>query len=169
MVRVGSYDSTNVALADYNKNSVDILAPADNAVNSSAAAAKLSGAVSQLIANSGSKSDANSTDWWTALSTTVINIDDVITLTDEQLNGLSAGDQKAIDEFMRPLGEYLQSAIDQLQTELSTDENSQALLELIGSALKLTDLSAYSTDINLDGNQSDINDLWNELWNDLGE
>jgi hypothetical protein len=167
MVRVGSYSADQTSpSANYGKSQVDVLAPATDAAGPSAAAAEMAGVVSKLIASS---AGGKSTDWWTALSTTVINIDDVITLTDDQLNGIASGDSAAIDEFMRPLRGYLQSAIDQLQTELDGSADSQTLLDLLESALNLTDLSAYTTDIDLGGNPSDINDFWDELWGDLGE
>ncbi|MFA5270152.1 MAG: hypothetical protein WC400_00845 [Patescibacteria group bacterium] len=169
MVRVGSYEVAQAASANYDKDRVDILAPADDAAEASVATAKLSGAVSQLIANSSSdQTDVSSTDWWTTLSTTVVNVDDVITLTDEQLSGIVGGDTAAINEFMQPLVKYLEEALGQLELGVDGSEDNQALIDLLGSAIDLTDLSLYSTDINLGTDQS-MSDFWDELWEDLDE
>ncbi|MBN2585310.1 hypothetical protein JXA59_01520 [Patescibacteria group bacterium] len=172
MVRVSSYESVQRPPTSYDKTWVDVLTPADDRAGASAAAGKLSGAVSQLIANSDKSSPGkvNSPDWWTTLSTTVINIDDVITLTDEQLLGITNGDQQSIDEFMRPLSQYLQEALTHLETELDGGEDSQLLRELLGSVLGLTGPSIYGTDLNFgEYSQAEIEDFWDELWGDLGE
>jgi hypothetical protein len=169
MVRVGSYEATQVSSIDSNKELVDILAPVDDKTGASAAAAKLSGAISQLIAGSEEGGASSTTDWWTTLSTTVVNVNDVITLTNDQLTAIANGDAAAIDEFMRPLTQYLKEALGQLEQELNTGEDNQALRELLESALYLTDLSIYTTDLNWGNDQSELDDFWGELWEDLGQ
>jgi len=166
VVRVGYYTEGEPASATYTKSQVDVLAPTSSSADgASAAAAEISGVVSQLI----NQADEGETDWWEALSTTVFSINDVITITEDQLGGISTGDEAAITEFMNSLSGYLQDAIDQLKSNLGDSEDDQLLKQLLDTTSQLLNQLPYSTDSSNWDTESDINldDLLNGLIGNL--
>ena len=163
VVRVGSYSADQTSpSANYGKSQVDVIAPATDAAGPSAAAAEMAGVVSKLIASS---VGGESTDWWTTLSTTVINIDEVITITDSQLLNISAGDEAALREFMGSLSGYLREAISELEANLGNGEDDQLLKQLLDATAGLLNQYPYTTDTESWESSSDLEDL---LGNILG-